>query len=166
MNTLTQRLLATSAAFLLATASATAMARGPGDCDGDHNGPRSEKMHQRMGERMAKREAELKTALKLTAAQEAAWGTFTSAMKPPAFDNKNRPNREDMAKLTTPQRIEKMQALKAEHDAHMTKRLEATKAFYNTLTPEQQKVFDAQTHGMGPHPGHPGDRGDHDKKPG
>jgi Spy/CpxP family protein refolding chaperone len=56
----------------------------------------------------------------------------------------------DMAKLTTPERIDKMKALGAQHMAEMTaamdKRAEATKAFYAVLTPEQQKVFDA--HGM------------------
>lgn len=155
MNKLTQRLLATSAAVLLAGASVTAMARGPGGCDEGHSGPRAEKMQQHMADKMAKREADLKAALKLTTAQEAAWGTFTSAMKPPAMDGKNSPNREDMAQLTTPQRLEKMQAMKAERDAHMAKRMEATKVFYAALTPEQQKVFDAQAHGKGGH-GHGG----------
>lgn len=157
MNKLTQRLLATSAAVLLAGASVTAMARGPGGCDEGHSGPHAEKMHQRMADKMAKREADLKAALKLTAAQEAAWGTFTNAMKPPAMGGKSRPNREEMAQLTTPQRLEKMQTMKAERDAYMAQRIEATKAFYATLTPEQQKVFDAQAHGKGGH-GH-GDKG-------
>jgi len=159
MNKLTQRLLAASAAVLLAGASVTAMARGPGGCDEGHSGPRAEKMQQRMADKMAKREADLKAALKLTAAQEAAWGTFTSAMKPPAMGGKNRPDHEEMAKLTTPQRMEKMQAMKAERDAHMAQRMEATKAFYAALTPEQQKVFDEKAHRMGDH-GH-GGRGKH-----
>lgn len=155
MNKLTQRFLAVSAAALLAGASVTAMARGPGDCDERHSGPHTEKMQQRMADRLAKREADLKAALKLTAAQEAAWSNFTSAMKPPAMDSKNRPSREEMAKLTTPQRMDKMQAIKAERDAHMAQRMEATKAFYAILTPEQQKVFDQQAHSKGRH----GDRG-------
>ncbi len=151
MNTLTQRFLAVSAAVLLAGASVSAMARGPGGCDEGRNSPRTEKMHQCMADKMAKHEAELKAALKLSAAQEAAWSTFTSAMKPPAMDDKKRPSREEMAQLTTPQRLEKMQAMKAERDAHQAKRIEATKAFYAVLTPEQQKVFDAQAHGKGGH---------------
>ena len=155
MNTLTQRLLATSAAVLLAGASVTAMARGPGDCDERHSGPHAEKMQQHMADRLAKREADLKAALKLTAEQETAWTQFTSAVKPPAMDSKNRPSREELAKLTTPQRMDKMQALKAERDAHMAQRIAATKAFYAALTPEQQKVFDEQTRQMGGH----GDRG-------
>jgi hypothetical protein len=66
-----------------------------------------------------------------------------------------RMNPTEMQALTTPQRIEKMQALKAERDTQMTKRLDATKAFYGTLTPEQQKVFDAQSM-RGMHGGHGG----------
>jgi len=157
MNKLTQRFLAASAAVLLASASVTAMARGHGDHGEGHSGPRAEKMQQHMADKMAKRQADLKAALKLTAAQEAAWGNFTSAIKPPAMAGKNHPNREEMTKLTTPQRLEKMQSMKAERDTHMAQRIEATKAFYAALTPEQQKVFDAQAHGKGGH-GH-GDKG-------
>ena len=152
MNSLTQRLLATTAALLLAGTAATAMARGPGGCDDGHSGPRAEKMQQRKTEQMAKHQQALKAALKLSPAQEAAWATFTSAMQPPGQGTQKRPNREEMAQLTTPQRIEKMQALKAERDADMAKRMEATKACYTTLTPEQQKVFDQQSHPK--HPRH------------
>jgi Spy/CpxP family protein refolding chaperone len=42
----------------------------------------------------------------------------------------------------------------------MTKRLEAVKAFYATLNPEQQKVFDAETLHQH-HEGHMGKRGQH-----
>ena len=146
MNKLTQRILmASTAAVVLAGASFAAVARGDhGNCGGDMNGPQAEKMQQRMQEHMAKRQADLKAALKLTAEQEGAWTAFTAAAKPPMMDAKKRPNPEEMAKLTTPQRMEKMQALKAERDAHMAKVMEATKSFYNTLTPTQQKVFDEQ----------------------
>ena len=65
-------------------------------------------------------------------------------MTPPNMANMPRMNPAEMQALTTPQRMEKMQAMKAERDAHMGKRMEATKAFYAALTPEQQTVFDAQ----------------------
>ncbi len=94
----------------------------------------------KMQEHMAKRQADLKAKLKLTAAQEAGWTTFTASMQPPAGP---RPDRAAFEKLTTPERIDKMRALRAERDAAMDKRADATKAFYATLTPEQQKVFDA-----------------------
>lgn len=166
MNKLTQRAVLSACAVLLAGASTVAMARGGHDCGpmggmaGD--GPRAEKMQARMGEQMAKRQADLKVQLKLTAEQESAWTAFTAAMTPPQWGKTSRPNPAEMQALTTPQRIEKMQALRAERESQMTKRLEATKAFYAVLTPEQQKVFDAQPmpgkqggHGGGHHRGGP-----------
>jgi protein CpxP len=152
MNTLTQRLLIAASAAVLAGASTLAMARGGNDCGpmggmgaDMPNGPRAEKMQARMGEQMAKRQADLKAKLQLSAEQEGAWTSFTAAMTPPNMANMPRLNPAEMQALTTPQRMEKMQAMKAERDAHMSKRMEATKAFYAALTPEQQKVFDAQT---------------------
>jgi Spy/CpxP family protein refolding chaperone len=68
-------------------------------------------------------------------------------------------SREDWAKLTTPERLDKMQALKAERDARMDKRIDATKSFYAALTPEQQKVFDSQRHGGFQRAGMKGERG-------
>ena len=107
---------------------------------------------------MDKRHAALKAELKITPAQEAAWTSFTDAHKPPAgMMDKQRPAMADVAKLTTPERIDKMKELRTQHMAEMTaamdKRAEATKAFYAALTPEQQKTFDA--HSMrGPGRGH------------
>lgn len=95
----------------------------------------------KMQERMAKRAAELKAKLKLTPAQEPAWTTFTTSMQPPAPHA--RMERGDMEKLTTPERIDKMRAMRAQRAAEMDKRAEAVKTFYAALTPEQQKVFDS-----------------------
>lgn len=96
----------------------------------------------KMQERFNKHMAQLKTKLTITAAQEPAWTTFTTAMQAPKDRPDMRKMHEEMAKLSTPARIDKMTALHAERQAEMTKRGEATKAFYNTLTPEQRKVFD------------------------
>jgi protein CpxP len=98
----------------------------------------------KMKEHMAKRQAELKAKLKITPAQEGAWSTFTASMQPPA-NRPAHPSREDMAKLTTPERIDRMQAMKTERDARMSQRAASTKTFYAALSPEQQKVFDANT---------------------
>ena len=130
--------------------------------------------HERMAERVAKRQAELKAKLKITPAQEGAWTTFTAAMQPPAggmMGMRHDPKvKADMDKLTTPERIDKMQALRAERmkimSAEMDKRGAATKAFYAALTSEQKAVFDAFAmrggrhggHGMG---GNHGGRGEH-----
>ncbi|WP_440106086.1 Spy/CpxP family protein refolding chaperone [Acidovorax sp. BL-A-41-H1] len=93
---------------------------------------------------MAERMTQMKTQLKLTAAQEPAWTSFTAAMQP--GERKARLDHADMEKLTTPERIDRMRAMRAQHAAEADRRGEATKAFYAALTPEQQKTFDAQPH--------------------
>ena len=115
-----------------------------------------------MQERMAERQAKLKADLKITATQEAAWSSFAASMQPPAR-TQPRIDREELRKLSTPQRVERMQALRAERNAHMDQRDKAVLQFYAALTPEQQKLFDARSARMdgphGPHghrgPGHP-----------
>lgn len=104
----------------------------------------------KMQERMAARQAELKAKLGLNAAQEAAWADYVASKQAPA--NHKRMNRderrkmhEEMQSLTTPQRLDRMTAMKAERDAHMHRREQATRNFYDALTPEQQKVFDANS---------------------
>jgi Spy/CpxP family protein refolding chaperone len=111
----------------------------------------------RMQAFIAKRQAALKEKLKLSAAQEGAWTAYTAAMQPPA--NMTRPNRAEFEKLSTPERIDKMRALRAQHSAEMDKRAEATKTFYAALTPEQQKVFDANAMRRGGHGEHRGMHG-------
>ena len=106
---------------------------------------------------MVKRQAELKARLKITPAQEGAWTTFTASMQPPArMMSGERPmaaQRTELDKLTTPERIDKMKALRtqrmAEMNAEMDKRGDATKAFYAALSLEQQKTFDAEHRKMG-----------------
>ncbi|WP_066271270.1 Spy/CpxP family protein refolding chaperone [Hydrogenophaga palleronii] len=97
-------------------------------------------------QKMAERQAALKDELKLTPAQEPAWNAFIARTQPQAGVGpaRERGSREDWTKLTTPQRLDKMQALKAERDAAMAKRVDAIKAFYAQLNPEQQKVFDSK----------------------
>lgn len=140
-------------AGVLATAGFTAFAASGHDC-GDMMGHGGGKHHERMGKmdpakmqaRMDKRFDALKAQLKISASQESAWTAYTSAMKPPAGMMAKRPDPAEMQKLSTPERIDKMQALHTQRmtdmNAAMTQRGEATKAFYATLSPEQKKVFD------------------------
>lgn len=167
-------------AGLLATAGASAMAEGstaapatPTAAAANRAGPQAGEHWMGMGHRdpakmqafVAKHQAELKAKLKITASQEAAWTAYTAAMQPPARMGE-RPTPEQRAefnKLTTPERIDKMRALRTQRMADMTtamdKRGEATKALYAALSPEQQKTFDAEhrkfgeRHGRGRHPG-------------
>lgn len=123
----------------------------------------------RMQLRLDRRNAALKAQLKITAAQETAWTAYTDAMKPgAAMTTGQRPDAAEMAKLTTPERLDKMQALRAQHmgemNAAMEKHAQATKALYAVLSPEQQKLFDAavmpgQHHAKGQPWGHKGGHG-------
>ncbi|MFN7858076.1 MAG: Spy/CpxP family protein refolding chaperone, partial [Acidovorax sp.] len=91
---------------------------------------------------MAKRMGELKQQLKLTPAQEPAWTSFTAAMQP--GERKALLDHSNMDKLTTPERIDRMRALRSQRAAEADRRGEAAKVFYAALTPVQQKTFDAQ----------------------
>ncbi len=114
-------------------------------------------MHHRDPAKMAqmhtKHLADLKAKLKITASQESAWSTFSDAMKPPADMMAKRPDRAEMDKLTTPERMDKMRVLHKEHmtamEAAMDKRAEAIKTFYAALGAEQKKTFDAEHAKMG-----------------
>jgi len=143
-------------------ASAGAMAEGPttttpaapSKAMGSHGGHAMMGGHDpaAMQARMAKRQADMKALLKITPAQESVWTTFTAAMQPAVrMMGGERPmaeQRAEMEKLTTPERIDKMKALRAQRmtdmNAEMDKRGEATKTFYAALSPDQQKVFDAE----------------------
>lgn len=97
----------------------------------------------RMQQKMAERQAAFKAELKLTPEQEPAWNAFVARTQPQAHPARDH-SREDWSKLTTPQRLDKMQALKGERDAAMAKRTEAIKSFYAALNADQQKVFDSK----------------------
>ena len=154
-----------SIALAGAGASMVAVAQTPGMGMMAHSGAKDHGRMDpaRMQQKMAAHAAELKAKLKLTGAQEETWTQYVAAMQPPADAGKRmgRENRqkmhEEMNKLTTPQRIERMNTMKAQRDTQMGKRQEATLAFYRTLSAEQQQVFDANA--MGAHQGGRGERG-------
>jgi hypothetical protein len=90
---------------------------------------------------------ELKLKLQLSAEQEPAWTAFASAMtaQPPY----SRPDMAQLALLPTPERIERMKALReqrqAQINARMDQRAQAARSFYDLLQAQQKKVFDEET---------------------
>ncbi len=116
----------------------------------------------RMQARMDRHFAALKAQLKLTAAQEGAWTSFKTALQPSGDMLARQAQRSELAKLPTLERMEKMKALRTQHMTDMStamdRRFDATKAFYATLTPEQQKVFDSSAMPGQGHAGHMGGR--------
>lgn len=114
--------------------------------------PRDGKFAERMQERRAKHLAALKAKLKLDASQESAWTAFTSATQPPALPPRadREAARAEFAQLTTPQRLDRMQARQSERAARFAQRADATRTFYAALRPEQQKTFDTEALKHGP----------------
>ncbi len=107
------------------------------------------RMHERMTKHWDKRQTELKAKLHLAPSQEPAWNAFVQGMKVPAKPLAQSVDRDALAKLSTPERMEKMNAAHeanlAAMQTHIKQRTEATRTFYNQLSAEQQKVFDAET---------------------
>ena len=148
--------LASSGAFAQAPAAPSAPTAAMAQADtaapaAQHRRMDPAQRMERMHEHRAKRLAALKDKLGLSAAQEGAWTAFATASQPPAGAHPQRMDRAEFAKLTTPERLERMQARQAERSAMFARRADATKAFYAALTPEQQKTFDAETAHFGPH---------------
>jgi hypothetical protein len=158
--------LIASAAFACAAfaqapqpASAAPVAQAPAASAEGRQAARMEREQriERMQAERAQRLAELKQKLHLAASQEGAWNSFAAAQQPPARPaGERRAEREAFARMTTPQRLDRMQARHAERSARFTELMTATRSLYATLSPEQQKTFDAETlrfghRGHGPH---------------
>lgn len=149
-----RKLIAAALATTLASLAAVGFAQDKRTPEHEHRAQHMEQRAERhagdpgarqaeMQERRAKRQAALKAKLGITAEQEPAWNAFV-ARTTPEPQTSHRAKREDWAKLTTPERLDKMQAHQAERAAAMTRHIDATRSFYSALTPEQQKLFDTQ----------------------
>jgi hypothetical protein len=111
----------------------------------------------RMDERQAARAGALHDLLAITPAQEGAWRTYQSALRPPVREGRQRgPGaREEMQGLTTPQRLDRMVQEANERHAEVVARVNATRQFYGQLSATQKKAFDALPQ-VGPGRGGPG----------
>jgi len=151
------------------------------------------KAEERMHEHQQMHAKHLHDLLQLRPDQDAALQTLLAALEPPhdhmdgdhhwgpgGPDHKGPgPDGHDVfAKLTTPERLDKMQAMMAEHtakrQAEFAKRADAIKTFYAALSPDQKRAFDALPPelmgGMHDHHGGDGEEGhggwDHHMGPG
>ena len=168
MNRLHKHLL-TAGLFAGLAASAFAQAPAPAGQpgrDGQQYAHRGERMdparmqehRARMEQRMAERMEFFKFKLKITPQQEGAWSAWTAAMKP-AANRPQRPDRAEFERMTTPERIDRMRALRAQRQAERDRKMDATKTFYAALNADQKKTFDAASLQMLQHRG--GGRGGH-----
>ena len=156
-NTRTKTLIA---ACVLATAGLQVMAQNaPAPAAGPAQ--KQEQMQQRHQDRMQKRMGDLKAKLALRADQEAAWSQWQADLQS-GMQQRRQHDHKAIEKLSTPERIERMQAAHAERGQHMQKMAQSTKQFYAKLDTAQQKTFDEQSarhmrgmkeHGRGKHHG-------------
>lgn len=117
-------------------------------------GPPSPEMEQKMAEHRAQMARDMHVVLRLRPDQESAWQAFEAAMGPPSHpDHPMGPP--DGPPLTTPQRLDHMDKMMAEMEAHHARMEAATRTFYAALSPDQQQVFDALERLRGPHMGGP-----------
>lgn len=112
---------------------------------GDH-----ERFQKRMSERFARHLERLKPKLQLSADQQSAWTTFSNALQAPVAHPK-RMDQSELAKLSTPERIDLMRTRLAERDEALRQRGDATKTFYAALTAAQKTIFDKETLPRWPH---------------
>jgi protein CpxP len=150
------RPLALSASILIlgACGAATAQPAPPPAPGHEMMGGMHEKGKGGMGHdpaAMAQRHADhLRAALQLTPAQEPALKAFLAEMRPPEgmggkmdMGEPMKGMHKEMAGLTTPQRLDRMQDRMDKHRAMFDRHATAVKRFYAQLTPAQQKAFDA-----------------------
>lgn len=84
--------------------------------------------------------------LKLSAAQQPAWQQYRTRMLADLEEMaKQRPEPGTMRDAPATARMEMMLAQSKLHQAHLEKRLAETRRFYDQLTDEQKKVFDAES---------------------
>ena len=126
-------------------------------------GAMAEKWKDHWQERAEAHARALHDILNIRPDQDAAFQAFVASMKPPLpGDHKDHDGgRAEFARLTTPQRLDRMAAMMAEHQARFQHHAEAVKAFYAALSPEQQRAFDALQSMRGMGGGGPGFAGGH-----
>lgn len=125
-------LLASLLGFAAAPTVAATHKCAPSEARGDfmeHRTKHMEQHHER-----------LHAALNLTPAQEGAWTKLMDSEH--TMDREGHGAREDLAKLTTPERAQRMLERMNKQQAQLTEHVAAITAFYAVLTPEQQKTFD------------------------
>jgi len=128
-------------AMLLASSLAgfaAPVAAAPYDC-----GPNAQRgdFFEHRGEQMEAHHRKLLAALKLSPDQDAAWKKLVASEGPMPME---RPAMapQDWARLTTPERSDKMLERMKEHLARRVDHGVALKEFYSLLRPEQKQTFD------------------------
>jgi len=112
------------------------------------------------GDDPAERASRLRDVLQLRPAQEPALQAYVSALRSAHQGMASEPAAPMPS--TTPERLDRMQRMMAQHQAAMTAMIDATRRFYDQLDAGQKRAFDAMPpktmmkhhHGMGGRDGH------------
>jgi len=107
---------------------------------------RHQEKREQMRQARERHVAEFKHKLALSADQEPAWNALTEALQPGQRHARlGAGSPQDWKQLTTPERLDRMRALRVQRAAEFDRGADAVKAFYATLRPEQQQTFDAES---------------------
>jgi hypothetical protein len=112
---------------------------------------------------------QLRQRLRLRPDQDVALNSFVQAVAPPpGMEQKMRHDQEAARAMTTPERMDMMMSQMDEMRRIMLSRVQATKAFYAQLSPDQQHAFDVMgaQDGQGGPGGGPGAYQDRAEPPG
>jgi hypothetical protein len=140
MNRRIHGALAAAAFALYALVGVAAFAQpGPGDAKGPGGPPRGMGM-MRSPPTPAERAGRLRDLLQLKPAQESALQAFVAALD--AGRPKGLPPAEAWPQ-TTPERLDRLQKMSAEHQSRLEAIADATRRFYDQLEPAQKRAFDA-----------------------
>lgn len=144
-----------AATALTVAAAAAALAQEPGMGSGPaasgpgahRDGDPAEFRARMQAHRQEKLQA-LRQVLRLRPDQDAAFQAFAQAVAPLGGggwkqDGQDRAGAGAGAAATTPQRLDMLASRLSEREARMRRRIEATRAFYAALDPQQQRVFDS-----------------------
>ena len=125
-----------------------------GDRQGHADGPQQAQYGQPPS---AQQQADhFRKTLELRPDQEGALQDFLRAVTPPAdFQRKLYDRQQEMRSMSTPQRLDAMVSQMDEMREQMLSRVQATKTFYNQLTPDQKRKCDQM--GQGGPGGGPGE---------
>jgi hypothetical protein len=139
------RLTPLALAGAIALSAAGAGVAQPGPPPGPGPGPADHGWRRPDPAQMAEQHAErLRALLQLRSDQEPALKAFIAAMQPsPEQMQRRETERGEVRELTTPQRLDRMQAEMAGRQSEFARRADAIKRFYAQLSPAQQKAFDA-----------------------
>ena len=90
--------------------------------------------------------ASLHNALHISAQQEAAWAAYRAAApSPEATEQRRNAAAQMFPTLTSPRRIDLVEAEMRQELVELQRQSAALKALYGSFTPEQQRVFDERT---------------------